>query len=289
MKKHLPLIFLIIILIGWAFTIDQTVNHFIFQPTYGENKLRLPFERITFEAENRQKMKALYLPAKEDKPTVLFFHGNKYNIYAFEDLAEAIHAEGYGFFLFDYRGYGLSEGYPSEKHFYEDAQSALQYLLTQKKIKPENIILWGFSLGNAPALHLASRFNSLPFYGVIAQSPFTNTADMAVSVLSKDYNNSPKEQAAAEIMRIFLWHKIFDNTKTIGKVESPLLIGYSKQDRVIPWTISEKLASRAPKATRYISDTGIHHSFDWFIPRVLLFLKDIKNPSEKEPSDTPTN
>jgi len=287
MRKYIPTILLVVLLGGWALFFDRVTDHLIFEPTNQVYTLQLPFEEVTFPAKNGQKLHALYLPAKEDKPTILFFHGNKYNVYSFQDFARPYAEKGYGVFLFDYRGYGKSEGSPSESHLYEDGSSALFHLMLKEKIFPQDIVLWGFSLGNAPALYVASTYDKLPFKGVILQSPFTNMADMGFYMLSQRYDGT----AAATILPIFLkpllWHKNFDNTRLIGRVRAPMLIGFSRLDRTIPWTMSRALAAKSPRGTQqFLSPAGTHHSFEWFESEALRFLESLDNGGK---SSTPAS
>lgn len=90
--------------------------------------------------------------------------------------------------MFDYRGFGLSAGSPSQKTVFEDALCAVRYALKDLKILPKDIVLFGHSLGNAPALYAAAELGKFPFKALVLQSPFLSTPDMAVCLCTHDYS-----------------------------------------------------------------------------------------------------
>ena len=98
----------VFILLFAAVIINWTANRFIFRPVRKEWPLRLPWEQATFNTQDGSPLHALYLPAKENKETLLFFHGKAGNVTYFEDFAKTYAKYGYGILLFDYRGYGKS-------------------------------------------------------------------------------------------------------------------------------------------------------------------------------------
>lgn len=95
-----------------------------------------------------------FIDNKSDK-TIIFFHGNGGNISYNQERITAFNALGYNALMFDYRGYGKSDGsIIREDDLYLDGEAAYQYILS-RGTKPENIILWGQSLGGAIAIHTA--------------------------------------------------------------------------------------------------------------------------------------
>ena len=101
--------------------------------------LGLDYEHITFEAEDGVKLDGWFVPANVSRGTVLFFHGNAGNISHRLDSIAIFHKLGYSVMIFDYRGYGRSEGKPSEEGLYRDAEAAWRYLTEQKELR--NIVL----------------------------------------------------------------------------------------------------------------------------------------------------
>lgn len=285
MRKYIPFLLLFILLSAWAVFLDRATDHFVFEPSTQVYSLQKPFEEITFNTPDGTTLYALYLKAQQGKPTILFFHGNKYNIYSFQDFVLPYANKGYGIYLFDYRGYGKSKGKVSEKNMYEDAAAALFNLILKQQIIPQDIVLWGFALGTSPALYIASTYNTLPFRGVILQSPYTNMAEMGFYMLAQKYNDTPAGAVLPLLLRPVLWNKNFDNTEMIGGVKAPILIAFSQLDRTVPYMMSRSLAAKAPKGTeQFFSPTGVHHSSEWIEPAAISFLNRISSPvlPEKE-------
>lgn len=282
MRKYISYALLVLTLFCCGALIDRFTDRLIFDPTRDELPLTLPFEDVTFAAKNGQKLHGIYLAAKAQADTILFFHGNSYNVTHFEDFAKIYAAQGYGVLVFDYRGYGKSEGKNTERRMYQDGQSALEWLLKDKRLPPQKIILWGFSLGNAVAVETAKN-NDLPFKAVILQSPFSNTPQMGYFLLTGGFDpQSNFQRLFARLVSPLLFNKRFDNLAKIKEIQPPLFIGYSQADKTIPWQMSRQLALAAPKhAGQYLSPVGAHTEFDWFAPAALEFLRGLEtNPAQ---------
>lgn len=187
------------------------------------------------------KISALYLPNPQARFTLLVSHGNAEDLgddrYWLEDLRRA----GFSVFAYDYQGYGTSEGTPSERHSYQDVQAAYDYLAVNLKTAPDNIIIFGRSVGSGPAVHLAAR---RPAAGLILQSPFVS----AFRVLTR--------------VPLFPFDK-FPNYKDIRHVHCPVLIMHGNQDRVIGTWHGKKLFELAnePKSFLWV-DGADHNDFD---------------------------
>ncbi len=259
------------------FILTRKADKFIFYPVRGFLAGKLPGKTFFLPSGNG-KIQALYIPAREGKETLLFFHGNSGNLSHFAPFAQRYAAHGFGIFMFDYRGFGKSTGRVSQHGAFEDGQTALNYLLHAKKIPPQNIVLWGYSLGNSICLHTAARNAALPFKAVISQSPFTSSAEMAAYAVSKHYKPWDwKQKTLLPFIYLILWNRLMDNTRPIGRVRAPLLVAYSKQDERIPWQMSAALARLAPHGTQaYASPRGGHGEFGWLEKRALDFLAGVK-------------
>ena len=254
--------------------LSHKADDFIFHPVKGFLAGKMNGETFYLPSGNG-KIQALYIPARENKDTILFFHGNGGNLSHFFPFAQRYAAQGLGIFMFDYRGFGNSTGRTSQKNAYQDGQNALNYLLHGKKIPPQHIILWGYSLGNSICLHTASVNAALPFKAVVAQSPFTSSAEMALVGLSRHYKPWDwKQRCLKPFIYLILWNKLLDNTRVVGRVAAPLLVAYSKQDERVPWQMSAALARMAPQGTQaYASSIGTHGEFGWLEKKALDFLE----------------
>ena len=215
------------------------------------------------------------LPPKAGKPVILFFHGNRYNVTHFQDFAKIYSKYGYGILLFDYRGYGKTPGSPSEAKMYEDGESALRYLLINKDVSAREIILWGYSLGCAVALQVADNHPDMNFRAIVLQSPFTNTPEMAYYILSRNYRPELfMLKFTSAVLSPALINKRFDNTRKIGQIRPPMLIGFNLEDRTVPWRMSQRLTNFAPASARsYLGQTGGHKDMKWFENEAVKFLK----------------
>ncbi|MBU1888379.1 MAG: alpha/beta fold hydrolase, partial [Candidatus Omnitrophica bacterium] len=115
------------------------------------------YEDVYFKTPDNARLNAWFFPADDSTATILFCHGNGGNISHRIEKIALLNNLGLDVSIFDYRGYGRSRGRPSEKGFYADAGSAYGYLVSEKNISPEKIILYGESLGGAVAIDLAAR------------------------------------------------------------------------------------------------------------------------------------
>jgi fermentation-respiration switch protein FrsA (DUF1100 family) len=141
----------------------------------------LGYEDVFFTAADGVKLNGWYVPAKNHngnangRLTVLFCHGNGGNIGYCLETIKILHDMEVNCFIFDYRGYGLSEGKPTEDGTYADAMAAYQWLVTQKGAEPEKIVAFGRSLGGCIAAQLVSR---IPAGGLWLESTFTSFDDI---------------------------------------------------------------------------------------------------------------
>jgi fermentation-respiration switch protein FrsA (DUF1100 family) len=145
-------------------------------------ELGRPFENVPFQASDGVELNGWFFPASTNSPrprlAVLVCHGNAGNISHRLGLCAALLATGVNVFVFDYRGYGRSQGRPSEEGTYRDAQAAYQWL-RQKGFPGTNIIAFGESLGGGVAAELAARAT---VGGLVLQSTFTSIPDMGAEL-----------------------------------------------------------------------------------------------------------
>ena len=188
--------------------------------------------------------------------TILWFHGNGGNIgHRVGDLALISRRLGVNSFIFDYRGYGRSEGKPSESGVYRDARAALDYLTSRSDVDPEGIVFFGRSLGTAVAVELAEELaeesvgGKTP-YGMILVSPLTTLKDMA--------------RALHPLLPLHLLvGSRFDSLSRIGNVHCPLLVIHGENDEIIPLEQGRELfeAANSPKRFLSLPATGHNDSF----------------------------
>src|SRR5262245_22499977 len=117
-------------------------------------RIGLPYETVELTTSDGVKLSAWFIPAPEARQALLFFHGNGGNISHRLTSIEQFHQLGLHVFIIDYRGYGQSEGSPSETGTYRDAEAAWRYLVEERGFNPSQIIVFGQSLGGAVATWL---------------------------------------------------------------------------------------------------------------------------------------
>ena len=182
--------------------------------------------------------------------TWLWFHGNAGNTSDRLENLRLLHDElGVNVFIFDYRGYGRSEGSPSEHGTYRDAEAALAYLLSRSDVEPERIVYFGRSLGSAVAVELATR---RPPFALILESPFTSMADLA----RHHYRLLP----ATSLIRTR-----YDSLSKIGKVRAPLLVLHGDQDDIVPFEAGKRLFEAASEPKRFYTIHGAGHNDTYIV------------------------
>jgi abhydrolase domain-containing protein 17 len=189
---------------------------------------------------NTERISAIYLPNSRSTYTFIYIHGNAEDLGDIRPRLDLLHSWGYSVFAYDYRGYGTSDGTPSEQNAYRDAEAAYAYVTTQLKIPPQQIIVYGRSLGGGSATQLATRHDVA---GLILESSFTSAFRVAVPFPLLPFDK-------------------FTNIDKIHKVNCPVLIMHGRADRVIPFQHGLKLyeAALEPKMSLWVTDAG-HNDF----------------------------
>ena len=182
--------------------------------------------------------------------TVLYSHGRGENINRYWGRVELLWEAGYGVFIYDYEGYGKSEGAPSGAACYADAEAALGYVLARRDVVDSNVIYYAWSLGSFMACHLAADNADKPRC-LILENPMASMSALA------------KEGAVLGIPGSFLVDADFDNEVRMPKLGCRTLIIYGKKDdTAVPERNAEVLLTAAkdqPDVTGYPVE-GANHS-----------------------------
>ena len=242
---------------------------FLYSPvrkvTHTPDELGLDFESVVFKSPDGLKLTGWYIPATlevrtkaasvqpDDSPltepaenpklTVLFCHGNGGNMMHRLDSINFFYNLGLNCFIFDYRGYGKSQGKPSEEGTYLDAQAAYKWLTEEKKVPPDKIIVFGRSLGGSIAAKLTSK---VEVKALIIESTFTSYVDIG----TKFYPYMPVRWFAS-----FSYNTI-DHIKD---VHCPVMIIHSKDDELIPFDFGLELYEAAHEPKEFIEISGSHN------------------------------
>jgi fermentation-respiration switch protein FrsA (DUF1100 family) len=206
-------------------------------------------QAVRLDTEGRQQIAGWYIPAPCPRPpcasrgTVLFSHGNAGNISHRLDTIALFRELDLDVFIYDYRGYGDSDGRPSEAATYQDAAAAWRHLVAGRGIAPARILLYGESLGSAVSVWLATRERPA---GVVLVSPFTSIPDLGAQI----YPWLPVRMLA----RIH-----YDTRARIGQLQAPLLIFHSRDDEIVPYAHAEQLLAAANEPKRLVTLLGDHN------------------------------
>ncbi|XP_003230303.1 alpha/beta hydrolase domain-containing protein 17A [Anolis carolinensis] len=189
--------------------------------------------------------------------TVLFSHGNAVDLGQmcsfYISLGTRINCN---IFSYDYSGYGVSSGKPSEKNLYADVDAAWQALRTRYGISPENIILYGQSIGTVPTVDLASRYECA---AVVLHSPLTSGMRVAFPETKKTY-----------------CFDAFPNIDKVSRITSPVLFIHGTEDEVIDFSHGLALYERCPKAVEPLWVEGAGHNdielYSQYLERLRKFI-----------------
>ncbi|MGK7940952.1 MAG: alpha/beta hydrolase [Crocosphaera sp.] len=203
---------------------------------------------VTTPQGKQQKIHGWWIDSQQytDK-VLLYLHGNGGNISHNLGPIKTFCEQGFSVFIIDYRGYGRSEKqFPTESEVYRDAQRAWDYLVEQRHIKPQNIFIYGHSLGGAIAIDLGVRQPNVA--GVIVENTFTSMKEM-VDYLGSFYQLFPTD---------FILHQRFDSLSKLRLLQVPLLLIHGIEDRTVPSYMSERLfqAATIPKRILLVPDAS---------------------------------
>jgi fermentation-respiration switch protein FrsA (DUF1100 family) len=206
--------------------------------------ISLQHEDITLTTNDGVQLNAWWIPHPDSRATLLFFHGNAGNISHRLNSIGIFHRLGLSVFIIDYRGYGNSTGTPSEQGTYIDAETAWNYLVNEKNIPPENIIIFGRSLGGAVATELAEKHTSA---ALIVESSFSSITD-----IGKHYYPYLPTRLLARIK--------YPTINRIPNIKSPVLIIHSIEDDIIPYENGKLLYEAAKEPKSFLQINGDHNN-----------------------------
>jgi len=242
-------------------------KHLIFFPdkniTFTPRDVGLLYEDIFCETSDRVKLHGWYIPADSAKNVLLFCHGNAGNISNRLESIKLFNALALNVFIFDYRGFGKSTGSVDEPGTYLDVEAAWEYLLKEKGFRPDQIIIFGRSLGSGIASALASQKKA---GALILESSFTSLPDLGAEI----YPLFP--------IRILARYK-YPTIDRLKNITSPILFIHSRNDEIIPFSHGEENYKMAGKPKQFLEISGSHNdgflvSGNYYYKRILKFLED---------------
>jgi hypothetical protein len=207
--------------------------------TYG-----LPYESVRIETEDGRRLHGWFIAdsTAPHRPAVLVFHGNAGNVSTRVEKARLLAARGFDVLLFDYRGYGESEGAPDERGLYRDGLAAARWL-EARGVPASRTVYYGESLGCAVALETAL---ARPPRALVLDSAFTSAPAMARLIFPR-----------VPLHRLI--RSRYDNLSKILRLKVPLLVVHSPEDEMIPFSMGERLYDAAPGRKRLLRTGGTHN------------------------------
>jgi alpha-beta hydrolase superfamily lysophospholipase len=204
----------------------------------------LEFDEVRFVTRDGVSLHGWFVPAPQADRVLLFCHGNGGNISHRLDSIRIFHELGLSVFIFDYRGYGLSEGRPSEAGTYRDAEAAWNYLTETRGFPPGRIVIYGHSLGAAIAAHVAQGRRPS---ALVLESAFTSVPDVA----SRHYWFLPVR-----------WLSKFEYATAayVRDVHAPTLVIHSPDDEINPFEHGRRIFERANEPRAFLEILGDHNA-----------------------------
>ncbi|WP_229590986.1 alpha/beta hydrolase [Pseudodesulfovibrio sediminis] len=214
------------------------------------DEIGLPFEDVRLTNRLGTEIHGWWLPVEHPRFTLLFSHGNGGNISHRLESLRIFHDLGLNVLIYDYSGYGQSHGEPGETATQADARAAWDWLVENRKVSPDSIILFGRSLGGAVATaltaELAETHATLPA-GLILESTFTSVPDMGASL----YPWLPVR---------YLARYQYDSETALSALDVPALFLHSRDDDVVPYTLGHRLFTRYKGRKSFAELQGDHNT-----------------------------
>lgn len=202
-------------------------RHLIFLPSNEDpfTHLEEPFQPFSYTTPDGLTLRGMWHPPRDDKPLIVYFHGNAGHIGNRLFKAKLFVARGYGIALVGYHGYDGNPGFPSENNLYDDARAAIAALKKQN-FKNEQIVLYGESLGTGVATQMATEMPDIR--ALVLEAPYTSIVDVA----QKRYWFFPVK---------WLIKDRFESKLKIGNLHMPILVIHGTSDFTVPYKFGQKL------------------------------------------------
>jgi fermentation-respiration switch protein FrsA (DUF1100 family) len=239
-------------------------SHIFYQPSsdlfFNPHQAHLNFEEVSFKASDGTKLVGWYFPASPERPhlgTIVQFHGNAENMTShFASLVWAVHS-GYDLLAFDYRGYGKSEGNPSQEGVNLDAVAAIHYAQTRNPTPlSRDLVLYGQSLGGAILLRALDDVRDRSrILAVVVDSTFYSYRAMGRAFLAQSFITWLFQPLACVLIS-----DAYQPRDSIARVAPlPLLVIHGDVDPVVPFSMGQKVYELAGSPKTFWPIAGGHH------------------------------
>jgi fermentation-respiration switch protein FrsA (DUF1100 family) len=222
---------------------NRLVYHPVPYPVGDWQPADLLFEDAEFTADDGTALHGWYIAHPQPRAVVLFLHGNAGNIAGRAEFLRQVHALRVSVLALDYRGYGRSEGSPTEAGVIADARAARTWLSAKTGFREDDLVLWGESLGCGIAIELAAEGAK----ALILESAYTSLPDVA----AHHYAWMPVRLLMRNRMRA---------VDKIGQFRGPLLQSHGDEDSVIPYELGRRLFELAGEPKEFVTIKGGDHN-----------------------------
>ncbi len=233
--------------LGMSLLLFLMQSQMLYQPSRGYDydpaDYGLDYEVVSLATPDGETVAGWFVPAEGAERTVLFCHGNAGNISHRLDTLKMFNELGLNCLIVDYRGYGQSTGKPTEKGTYIDAKTAWRWLVDQKGVSREQIILFGRSLGGSIVAGVAADLNP---EGLVLESTFTSFDDVG----SHYYPWLP--------VRLFTRFD-YNTLDAVKQITCPILVIHSPDDDIIPYTFGQQIFAAANEPKQFADLKGTHN------------------------------
>jgi fermentation-respiration switch protein FrsA (DUF1100 family) len=252
MRRLLRLFILLIVGYALIMVMAMLFESYLIYPTWqippgNWNPTEFAYEDVMFTSDDGTSLHGWFFEYSRPQAVVLYCHGNGENVaWMGPNMARLRDTYQISIFAFDFRGYGKSEGRPQEAGVIADGKAARAWLSQRAGVDPQEIVLWGRSLGGAVAVQLAA---DTPARGMILDRTFSSLTDVA----AHHYPWLPVRR---------LLRDRYDSVAMIGRHKGPLLQSHGTLDQIIPCKFAEKLFAAAESAQpkRLFTMTGVGHN-----------------------------
>jgi len=215
------------------------------------------YENVTFAAADGTRLHGWFIPAQPGPPraTIIYFHGNAQNLTAHYEFVSWLPREGYNVFLFDYRGFGRSEGEVTREGTFLDSVAALEYVRSRSDVDAGRLLAFGQSLGGACLLAALGETDPHQVRGLALESTFHSYQGVARAHLAANWYTWPLQPLA--------WWLVTDEhcpSRSLQRLAGvPMLVMHGDADEIVPFSQGRTLYDRAPGPKRFVHVPGGTH------------------------------
>jgi uncharacterized protein len=237
----------VLVYVTWGLVLLFMQSRLLYRPlrevVFAPADRDLSHEDVVFHGRDGVKLTGWYIPAPKARFTLLFCHGNGGNIMHVLDSMELFRSMGLNCLVFDYRGYGNSDGSPTEAGTYLDARAAFDWLTQTKRVPADRIVICGRSLGGSIAAYLATEVRPA---ALVLESAFTSYPDIGARL----YPYMP--------VRLFARFR-YDTLAYVRQVRCPVMVVHSRDDELIPFDFGIRLSEAANEPKLLVEIAGSHN------------------------------